>query len=48
MKAFLVAAIVPLALLLSFRESSGRRELADFKSFVGLCLEAGTNLCVRR
>lgn len=45
MKAFFVAAIIPLALLLSFRESNGRRELADFKTFVGLCVEAGTNFC---
>ena len=40
MKALLVAMIVPAALLISFRQSNGNFELADFERFAHVCTDA--------
>ena len=44
MKEFLIAMIVVAALLMSFREPSGAREISDFESFASLCLHAGERI----
>jgi hypothetical protein len=40
MKALLVAVIVPVALLISFRQPNGNFELADFERFAHVCTDA--------
>ena len=44
MKAFLVAMIVPLALLISFRQPNGGFELADLERFAHVCVETCVHL----
>ena len=48
MKMFLLALVIPAALLISFRESNGRFELSDLEGFAHLCTEACTHICILR
>jgi hypothetical protein len=48
MKTFLLALVIPAALLISFREPNGRIELSDLQGFVHLCTDACTHICILR
>jgi hypothetical protein len=48
MKVFLLALVVPAALLVSFRGSNARFELSDLESFAHLCTEACSHICILR
>jgi hypothetical protein len=48
MKIFLLALIIPAALLVSFRGSNARFELSDLEGFAHLCTEACTHISILR
>ncbi len=48
MKEFLAAVIIAAALLIPFRESSGRSEISDAKEFAHLCTQAIDRICALR
>jgi hypothetical protein len=48
MKAFLLALIIPAALLVSFRESNSRFELSDLEEFAHLCTDACSHIILRK
>ena len=48
MKMFLLALIIPVVLLNSFRQSTGRFQLSDLEGFAHLCTEACTHITILR
>ncbi len=48
MKVLLVAIVVPMALLVSFREPSAVFGLADFENFARFCVDVGAHILPHR